>query len=228
MNQADITLDALLFVDGTVVKSAPVTRLIAYLSACMLAAALGGMVGPTWSRSWAIFGAFGLASATGLDVLNRSRTQRADQRRRRQLTVKAETKLDEMIGDMESSDAVYAALRQLQLGGMEPISQETSGQPEPRLPLNKAVTITPLLRSPGDAGCRRGEPFTGRLRNISRHGFGLAHDQRVERGFVLLEVETAHGERIQFVTNVLWCERQDGGGCFSGGKLLDVVNQCDV
>jgi hypothetical protein len=228
MNRADVTSDAILSLDWDAAKSAPLTRPIAYLSVCMLAAALGAVVGPAWSQWWAIFGAFGLVSATGLDVLNRSRTRRVDRRRRKQLALKAEHKLGEMLGDMESADAIIAAMRQLQSGDADPTPQGTTGQLEPRLPVDKTVTITALLRSPVDAGYRRGEPFTGRLRNVSRHGFGLAHDQRVERGFILLEVDLVHGERIQFVAGVLWCERQDSGCYFSGGKLLHVVSPSDM
>ncbi|MGO8745013.1 MAG: hypothetical protein ACLQNE_03395 [Thermoguttaceae bacterium] len=228
MNRADVTSDAALFVEGNAAKSAPITRLIAYLSVCMLAGAFGAAAGPTWSQWWAIFGAFGLVAAAGLDVVNRSRTRQADRRRREQLARKAERKLDEMIGEMESSDAIHAALRQLQSGAAAPTPQGADGQFEPRLPLNTAVTITRLLQSSGEAGYRRGEPFVGRVRSISHHGVGLAHDQRLSQGFVLLEVDVANGKPIQFVAHVLWCELQDSGCYFSGGKLLDVVSPSDV
>ena len=116
----------------TLAKSAPLTRLIAYLSLCMLAAAFGAMVGPAWSRWWAIFGTFGLASAVGLDVLNRARARRADHTRRRRLALKAERKLDEMMGDMESSDAIRAALRQFQpeRAGADTPRHQLSGRAE--------------------------------------------------------------------------------------------------
>jgi hypothetical protein len=228
MNRTDVTSDAVLFVEGNTAKSAPITRLIAYLSICMLAGAFGAAAGPAWSRWWAIFGAFGLISATGLEVVNRSRTRQADRRRREQLARKAERKLNEMMGEMESSDAIHAALRQIQSGATAPTPQRTNGQPEPRLPLNKAVTITRLFQSTGDAGYRRGEPFVGRVRTISHHGVGLAHDQRLKQGFVLLEVDVANDKPIQFVAHVLWCELQDSGCYFSGGRLLDVVSPSDV
>ena len=85
----------------------------------MLAAAFGAMVGPAWCQWWAIFGAFGLTSAVGLDI----RSRWADQTRRRQLALKAQRKLDEMIGDTESSGAILAALHQLQLGAADPTPQ---------------------------------------------------------------------------------------------------------
>ena len=231
MNQASVTSQAVLSVNDDAPKSAPLTRLIAYLSLCMLAAAMGAMVGPAWARWWAIYGTFGLVSAVGLDILHRSRARRADRMRRmrrNQLALKAERKLDEMMGDMESSDAIRAALRQFQPGATDPTPQGTNCQAEARLPLNKPATITPLFRSSGDAGYRPGEPLAGRVRNISRYGFGLAHDQRMERGFVLLDLDLENGEPMQFIADVLWCELQESGCYFSGGKLLEVVGPSDV
>jgi hypothetical protein len=214
--------------DDDAAKSAPITRLIAYLSLCMLAAAFGAMLGPTWSRWWAIFGAFGLASAVGLDVLSRTRALRADGARREQLALKAERKLAEMTGDMESSVAVRAALHQFQAGAMQLPSGGTNCQTEPRLPRDKPATITPLLRSSADASYRLGAPLAGRVWNISRDGFGLAHNQRLDRGFVLLEFDLTNSAPLRFIADVLWCELQDSGGYFSGGKLLDVVSPSDA
>ena len=224
----DVTSDAVPLVADDAAKSAPLTRLIAYLSLCMLAAAFGAMIGPAWSRCWAIFGTFGLVSAVGLDVLNRSRTRRADHTRREQLVLKNERKLDEMMGDMESSGAILAALRQLQPDATDPTFQGTNCQAEPRLPLNKPATITPLLRSSGGEGYRPGKPLAVRVRNISRHGFGLAHDQQLERGFVLLDFDLENGAPLQFIADVLWCELQDSGCYFSGGKILEVTSPSDA
>jgi hypothetical protein len=228
MKQADITSQAVLLVDNHVAKSAPLTRLIAYLSVCMLAAAFGGMVGSAWCRLWMIFGTFGLTSAVGLDVLNRSRVQRADHARRKQVAMKAERKLDEMVGDIESSCAIRAALRQLQPAATDPTAQGTPGQAEPRLSLNKPATITRLFRSSGDAGYQLGKPLAGRVLNISLYGFGLAHDQRLERGIFLLEFAIENGVPLQLIADVLCCKLQANGGYFSGGKLLDVLIPSDA
>ena len=54
---------------------------------------------------------FGLTSAVGLDY---PFARRADHTRRKQLALKAERKLHEIIGDIKSSDAILAALHQLQ------------------------------------------------------------------------------------------------------------------
>jgi hypothetical protein len=227
MNRATITSHAVVLVDGDAPKSAPLPRLIAYLSLCMLSAAFGAMVNPGWCQWWAIFGAFGLVSAVGLDILNRSRARRADHTHREQLALKAKRRLDEMMGDMESSRAIDAALRQFQPGATDPTPQGTNCQAEPRLPLKKPATITCLLRYSSGAVERRGKPLVGRVRNISRDGFDLSHDQRLGRGLVLLEFELENGEPLQLIADVFWCELQASGCYFSGGKILEVVSPSD-
>jgi hypothetical protein len=228
MNRANVTSHAARLVDDDAAKSASLTRLIAYLSLCMLAAAFGAMLGPVWSRWWAIFGTFGLVSAIGLRVLNRSRARLADRTRGKQLALKAERRLDEMMGDIESSGAIRAALRQFQPGATDSTPRGTNCQAEARLPLNKPATITPLLRSSGDAGYQRGKPLAARVRSISGSGFGLAHDQQLERGVVLLEFELEDGQRLQLIADVLWCELQDSGCYFSGGRILEVEGPSDA
>jgi hypothetical protein len=228
MKQAVVAPEVALLADHFAAESAPLTRLIAQLSLCMLAAAFGGTVGQPWCRWWAIFGAFGLASATGCDVLNRSYVLMADRTRRKQFTRKAQRKLDAMMDDLQSSCAISAALRELQPDAADPTPRRTNGQDESRLSLNRPATITPLLRNSCGAVQRLGERQAGRLRNISRYGFGLAHDQRLDRGLVLLRTELADGRPLQFIADVLWCELRGGGGYFSGGKLLEVVTARDL
>jgi hypothetical protein len=223
MNPQDATSQAIVLADEDVAKSSPIPRLIAYLSLCMLAAAFGARLGPLWCRWWAIFGLFGLASAIGLDLLSRSRARREGETRRQQLARKAECKLDEIICDTKSAGALRAALGQFQADATHPLPQDTNREAESRLPLNKPATITHLSRYSGDAIEPLGEPLAVRVRNISRYGFGLAHDQQLELGIVLLECELENGEPVQFVADVLWCELQDGGCYFSGGKILETV-----
>lgn len=228
MNRPRLTSHAVPKAGDDAVKPEQFTRMIAYLSLCMLAAAFGAMLGPAWSYWWAVFGAFGLVSAIGLDVLSDSRTRWAAHARRERSAMRAERKLDEMLGDMESSEAIRAALRPLQPDSTDPTPQDANRQSEARLPLDKAATITRLLRSTGDAGYQLGESLAGRVRSLSRHGFGLAHDQPLERGFVLLTIDRDNSEPLQFVADVLWCELQNNGCYLSGGKLLEVVSPSDA
>ena len=222
MNAIHVTSQAVPQVEQNCAKSATIPELIAYLSLCMLAASFGAMIGPLWSHWWAIFGTFGLASALGLDVVNRSRARLAAESHRKQLAREAERKLDEVMGDMQSTSAVRAALRQFQSGTTAAAPRGANGQGGPRLPLNKPARITRLLQYSGGVVQRMGDPLPGRVRNVSRQGFGLAHDERLDRGLVLLEIDLENGEPLQLVGGVLWCELQDNGCYFSGGKVLEV------
>ena len=129
---------------------------------------------------------------------------------------------------MESCGAIRDALRQLQEGAADPTPQGANRRVEPRLPLDKPARITPLLQYSSEAVERMGEPLAGRLRNVSRQGFGLVHDERLERGLVLLEIDFGRGEALQLIGGVLWCELQDSGCYFSGGKILQVASPSDA
>ncbi len=223
MNRTECATCAAILVEAGVERSAPLPRLIAGLSLCMLTASLGAMVGPVWSRCWAIFGLLGLASALGLDVLNRSCAARADRQRRKRIAMKTERMLAETVEETECSCTIRAALRQFQHGAPGP-----NDHAEPRFPLNRPATITSLFRSSVEPGYELGQPLAGRVRTISRHGVGLTHDQRLERGIVLLECAAESGQPLQFVVEVLWCEPQDGSGYSSGGRILDVMGPCDA
>ena len=227
MNQADISSDVVPVVDDDAAKSASLTKLIAQLSVCMLTASFGAAAGPFWCRWWAIFGMFGLASAVGLDMLSRSRARHADNTRRNQLALSAGRKLDKLIGDVELSGATCAAMRQLQPDARDPTPPGTDCPAGPRVPLNKPTTITRLLQYSNRSVDRVGKPLAGRVRNISRQGFGLAHDEPLEQGLVLLEIDLDNGELLQFIADVVWCELQDSGCYFSGGKIFEVVSSSD-
>lgn len=228
MNRAKVTSDTILSVHDDAAKSAPLIQGIAYVSLCMIAAAYGGMIGPAWCQWWAIFGLLGLASAAGLDALERSRTRLANHRRARQLAMNAERKLDEMMSKLESSNAVCAALREFQPDGSDPKLQGANCEADSRLSLRRPAKVTRLRRSGSGAEERQGEPLPARVRDISRHGFGITHDHRLERGPILLQFTLDNGELLEFVGDVLWCELQDSGCYFSGGKLLKLVSPSDA
>jgi hypothetical protein len=192
----------------------------------MLAAALGTQLGPAWCRWWAIFGTFGLASAIGLEALNRTRARRAQETHIKQLALQAERKLNEIAHDVRSSGAIRGALHHLLSCDLDP-TPPGGAEAERMAPLDMPARITRLLQRPGGGNTAVGEPMAARVRNISRRGVGLAHNERLERGLVLLEVDSEKGERLKFLADVLWCEPQNGGSYFSGGKILDVVSPSD-
>ena len=224
MNPGKITAPEILSTPECTARSGPLTKVIAYLSLCMLAAAFGSLLGPTWSRWWAIFGVFGLTSALGLDTLNRSRTRHQDRTRQRRLKQKAEQKLEEILIDMEAHSAIGAALRQLQPDSAAPAARIADRRVEPRLTLSKPATITPLVQDADDLRYRPGVAVAGSMCDISHGGFRLAHAQWLEPGFILLDSGFETGDPIRFIAEVLWCERQKDG-YRSGGKILEVVSR---
>ncbi|MFH1922676.1 MAG: hypothetical protein ABIP48_22665 [Planctomycetota bacterium] len=205
-------------------RSRPLTELIAALSVCMLAAAFGALLGPQWCRSWAIFGAFGLVSAVGLDVFRRTQNHLSEHKREKEMAIAAEQHLSKVITTMESSTTIRDALRKVQESAVSEVSRSPTGSTRPRYPSHKQVTITLLGGRSKTSEDWSGASYAGYLRDVSSCGVGLAHAHPIERGPVLLAFELRNGERVSFIAEVLWCELQDDGQYYSGGKLMDVLN----
>lgn len=213
-------------------RSKPLTEVIAGFSLCMLAAAFGSILGPEWCRSWAIFGAFGLVSAVGLDVFRRAQEQLREKERDARMAVLAEQNLNKVVTDLESSSTIREALRRVQRDSVSTATRSPTGCTNSRSAAQRRVTITRLRGRSKTSENWMGDSFTGYTRDISSHGsshgVGLAHSQHLERGPVLLTFELGNGEHVSFVADMLWCESQGDGQYFSGGKLLDVPNPEDV
>ena len=153
---------------SVVAKSEQGARLIAYLSLCMLAAAFGSLLDPFWCRWWAIFGVFGLTSALGLDILGRSRTRRKEKKVAKRLSLSTERHLDRMKDSMASSEAILAAVRQIQPDTKGSQSQRRNAKVEPRVSLNKPVTITSISKLSKSAGqSLAGRPVAGMMGSSS-------------------------------------------------------------
>ena len=205
-------------------RSKPLTELIAGLSLCMLAAAFGAILGPEWSRQWAIFGAFGLVSAVGLDIFHRTQQRLKEHKHNKQMAILAEKNLSKVVTTMRSSTMIRGALRKVQDQAVTAVSPGPTGCAEPRLPVHKRVRITRLrgrTKTPEDWS---DDSVTGYVRDISSAGIGLAHGLHLEPGPVLLEFELRNGEHVSFLAEVLWCESQGDGQYFSGGKLREVLD----
>lgn len=200
-------------------KPDSITRLIAFLSVCMLAVAFGSMLDLGWGRIWGIFGAFGLTSAVALDALCRSRAQAKELRAREERSSRDEERVDKMMREIEASEVMSAALREIQPNVTDSEPQRGDLRDSPRGPTDAPVTITPLCPSSG----KLGESLRGYVRNISRHGVSLAHDCFLNREFVLLEITGTNGKPILLTANMLWCEIQPSGQYFSGGKVVELL-----
>jgi|GEM_PF-7127320 len=60
-------------------RGVDITNLIAWLSVCLLAAAWGATIDPSWQPIWMRLGAFGLVSAVGLSATSKFRENRKEQ-----------------------------------------------------------------------------------------------------------------------------------------------------
>lgn len=204
------------------------TELIAALSVCMLAAAFGAVLGPEWCRSWALFGAFGLASAVGLDAYRRTRDHVRQQKRNKQTAIAAERNLSRAVTQMESSTTIRDAIRKVQENAVSEPSRSPTGLTRQRFPSHKQVTITPLRGQPKTSEGWLGDSLAGYVRDISSCGVGLAHNRPLDRGPVLLAFDLRDGEHVCFVADLLWCEPQGDGQYVSGGRLRDVLTPEEV
>ena len=208
----------------TVEKPGYAARLIGYLSFGMLAAGAGAMFGETWGRVWFGFGLFGLVSSLGLNSLSRARARSKYLKKKEELSLQAEKHLTEMAIVEESFDEICEAVRRIQSDAMESKAKGGKSERETRSSLNKPVTITPLEWS----RTIKDKSIEGYMRNISGHGFGLAHDCSLQQGYVLLELELENRETVGFIADLLWCEAQPNGQFFSGGKFLELVSSVAV
>ena len=217
----------MLICDQIVFGSQRLAGLIACLGLCMLTAAWGALVGPAWHRLWAIFGAFGLVSAIGLDVLAKSRLRSLIQEQEEKTGLRLEQNLNRLISGVQATDAIRAAVERIIECASDGESQSCRLGETSRLPLQMQVRITPILRLPGSTGERLGASFTGHARDISSRGIGLMHDCCLEGGSMLVDFELDNDEHIQFVADLLWCTRQDDGWYLSGGKLMKLLTSDD-
>lgn len=102
-------------------------RLIAYLSATMLAAAVGSTLGENWGRLWFIFGVFGLVSSVGLYLISLSRARSESLRKKNELARQAEKHLKKIVVVEESFDEISEAVRRIQgsaLGREKPLEKK--------------------------------------------------------------------------------------------------------
>jgi hypothetical protein len=120
---------------------------------------------------------------------------------------------------MRATDEICTAVNRIVWNPSDAESQVHSRRKERRIPLHCGITITPL-REPGASPqeCSEGS-FTGYVRDISPNGVGLIHDRPLEKASVILAFELENDECIQFIADVLWCEKQQDGQYISGGKF---------
>ncbi len=210
------------------VESGGIRGLVIYVSLCMAIAAWGALLGTGWSGWWAIFGAFGFVSAVGLDIRDRRLVRSMRQEREREATQRFVRKLDKVMSGMRAIDEIGTAVNEITRSISVAKVLDGACRGETRLPLNKGITIARLHDPDEMPDESSGESFTGYVRDISPKGVGLIHDRPIERGSVVLAFELESGDHIRLIADVLWCEVQEDGQYFSGGKLRKLVASNDA
>ncbi len=87
--------------------------LIAWLSVCLLTAAMGRSLDEQWQIIWAEMGAFGLAAAVGLGSLERVRQTRLQRSRDQALQARFERGLARLKQHSATIDSINSAVRKL-------------------------------------------------------------------------------------------------------------------
>ena len=98
------------------VRGVSITNLIAWLSVCLLAAAWGATIDPSWQPIWMRLGAFGLASALGLSATSKFR----ERRKLQDAQTKVETTLNKRVEALVKREDCFGPLSYLSPVQREP------------------------------------------------------------------------------------------------------------
>jgi hypothetical protein len=188
-------------------------NLIAWLSVCVLSAAWGAGMDADWQSYWKLLGAFGLASAVGLNAAARVR---ATYKRRAQI-IALSNHLEERLTSFADRSAVARLLDEVEADGNDP------GDDRTRFPVPSGwpVLLTPLTRTAAPA--RRAITIRAVLRNVSRTGAGLLHAIELPLGPARLTYRLGDGHIVSLIVEIRWCERQADGHFYSGGRFVEVT-----
>ncbi|MGE0534803.1 MAG: PilZ domain-containing protein [Pirellulales bacterium] len=196
-------------------------NLIAWLSVCVLSAAWGAGMDASWQNCWKQLGAFGLASAVGLNAAARVRA--TYKRRAHQIAVAShlEERLTNFADEPELDPQLRSAVARL-LDEVEADST-TANDDRTRFPVSSGwpVLATPLTQTGGPS--RRATTTRAVLRNVSRTGIGLLHSIPLPIGTMRLTYRLNDGHIVSLIIEIRWCERQSDGRFASGGRFLEVA-----
>lgn len=196
--------------------------LVAWVSLCMLAAALGPLLEVTVRQIWVSMGAFGLAAAVGLDVASRTRAHRHQCQQRKAAQIRLDRHLTDLTRQHVTTKELREAISRI-ANDVHPHDGKLARRSERRLLLECPVRVRLLNEgetwgtdSPSDA-------FIAHVRDISANGVGLVHTREVygRQGFLTFELTS--GETISLVAEPVWCSPQADGRHQSGWKLLEVA-----
>lgn len=194
-------------------------KLIAWLSVCVLAAAWGSNLDPSWRPIWREVGAFGLVSAFGLSTarqLHSAYRRRADQRTTEGLlTRRLATELFQADAPEHLKPIVERFFADFNDNGGSQSDRRlgTASHPPARLyAFEHDVPAVSLLDRPG---------VIAHVRNISLNGIGFVHDEPIPVGPALIVYSTRGGERLVVGVLLSWCRPSGDGEYTSGGHFVE-------
>lgn len=199
-------------------------RLIAWLSVCVLAAAWGSSLDEAWRPIWRLIGVFGLVSAFGLSTAQRLHLAY----RRRVARRAAEGLLSNRLATELFQRNAPERLRPIIERFIADFQDTSSTHSDRRLgtDLHPPVHLYPLDHDVPDSARIDLPGVIARVRNISLNGIGMAHEERLPTGPLVLVYVTRAGERLVVGVHLSWCRPTGDGEYASGGYFVE-FNQTD-
>jgi hypothetical protein len=200
-------------------------NLIAWLSLCLLAAAWGRTLDANLQRLWAEVGAFGLATAVGLEAVHRARQARDQQFRDRAIRRRLEDGLSRLSDESATLDAMNLALRRLiddvarRKGPQRCASLWSKRQTDAEILRHYPIEISPVDESSAKLAVRSADIILGTIRQLSTSAIAFDHTDALGARVVIVRFRTSKGVDLSVVVDIIWTEK-DGDGFVSGGTVL--------
>jgi hypothetical protein len=199
--------------------------MIAWLSLCLLAAAVGHTLDQNWQPVWARMGAFGLVAAVGLSTLERAREVVERATYDRLMRARVECGLARFNQHSAAIDSVNEALgrlttyvQQQRRGKGAKSAAETRLQPD-QLLAGCPLEIMPVDDESSASDFEDGRAIAGSVRQFTSRVVGFEHSVRIGTRMALLTFQLGGRDRITFVVDIMWTEKADNGYA-SGGTVL--------
>jgi hypothetical protein len=204
-----------------------IPSLIAWLSVCMLAAAVGHTLDEHWQPVWARMGTFGLVAAVGLGSLEKTREVREKSSYDRHMQARVECGLERFNQHSAAVDSINEALNRLAkhaarerrgTAGKSAFAARPQGM---QLLESYPLEIMPVEDQGPKLDFGSAGAIAGSVRQISSRVVSFDHCVSFGTRMALLTFQLCGRDQLSFVVDIMWTEKADGG-FVSGGTLLAV------
>jgi hypothetical protein len=203
-------------------RSTSLPALIGWLSACLLAAAVGKALDDRWQTIWMQMGAFGLVAAVGLGALEKARASRAQSSRDRLVQSRLERGLIRFNQHSATLDSINQAVSRLaKHAASQPRKEVSAGRHSQReLLAGFPLEVVPVEDQAGALGLDYVRLIQGSLRQVSSRAISFEHCEPFGTPMVLLNFRLG-AKQLSFGVDVLWTKQIDRQ-FLSGGTVLVV------